>query len=140
MVSTYSQLRLIHLAFVFTWFVYLGLLFYLQFPEKSVPITFPVALGVFAISTISVARTLRQKLLFAPAAALVSDPQNAALLRRWRAGNILSFAFAESIMLFGVVLKFLGEQWKIVSVFFGVGLVLVLWAPRKIETLPSGVR
>jgi hypothetical protein len=82
MVSIYSQLRLIHLAFVFTWFMYLGLLFYLQLPEKPVPMIFPVALGVVAMSTTSVAPTLRQKLLLAPA--LVSDPENPVLLRRWR--------------------------------------------------------
>ena len=104
MVSIYSQLRLIHLAFVFTWFMYLGLLFYLQLPEKPVPMIFPVDLGVVAMSTISVAPTLRQKLLLAPAAALVSDPENPVLLRRWRAGNLVSFVFAESVMLFGVVL------------------------------------
>jgi hypothetical protein len=141
MVSIYSQLRLIHLAFVFTWFMYLGLLFYLRLPEKSVPIILTVALGTIAASTISVAQTLRQKLLFAPATALVSDPENAVLLRRWRAGNIVSFAFAESVMLFGVVLKFLGERWSIVSIFFGVGLLLLLlWAPQKIQTLTPGAR
>ena len=134
MASTYSQLRLIHLAFVLAWFIYLGLLFYLQFPEKSVPIIFPAALGTIAVSTISVAQTLRQKLLFPPATALVSDPENAALLRRWKVGNLVSFTFAESVMLFGVVLKFLGERWSIVSIFFGVGLLLLLlWAPQKIQ-------
>lgn len=141
MVSTYSQLRLIHFAFGFTWFLYLGLLFYLRLPEKPVPIFFPIALGLVAILNISAAQTLRQKLLFAPATALGSDPENAVLLRRWKAGNVVSFAFAESVMLFGVVLKFLGERWSIVSVFFAVGLLLLLlWTPRKIQTLPPGVR
>lgn len=98
------------------------------------PIIFPIALSLVAISSIQVAHTLRQKLLFAPAAALISDPENAVLLRQWKAGNIVSFAFAESVMLFGVVLKFLGERWSIVSVFFGIGLLLLLlWSPRKIR-------
>jgi len=141
MVSTYSQLRLIHLAFVFAWFMYIGLLFYLQLPEKPVPIILPVALGVVAISSVSVAQTLRRKLVFAPAAALVSDPENTAMLRQWRAGNIVSFAFGESVMLFGVVLKFAGERWTVVSLFFSVGLLLLLlWTPRRIEVLPPGVR
>jgi len=139
--STFSQLRLIHRAFVLTWCMYLGILIYLHWPEKPVPIIFPMALGVVAISSIQVVRTLRLKLLFAPAAALVSDPENAVLLRRWRSGNIVSFVFAESIMLFGVVLKFLGEQWSIVSFFFGIGLLLLLlWSPRKIQTLLPGGR
>lgn len=81
MTSTFSQLRMIHRAFVLTWFMYLGILIYLHLPEKPVPIIFPAALGVVAISSIAAANTLRQKLLFAPAAALVSDPENAVLLR-----------------------------------------------------------
>jgi hypothetical protein len=94
-----------------------------------------------AISSIQLCHTLRQKLLFAPAAALVSDPENAVLLRQWRAGNIVSFAFAESVMLFGVILKFLGERWSIVSIFFGIGLLLLLlWSPKKSQTLPPGAR
>jgi hypothetical protein len=57
------------------------------------------------------------------------------------AGNLVSFAFAESVMLFGVVLKFLGERWSVASLFFGVGLLLLLlWSPRKIEILPTAVR
>ena len=60
-----------------------------------------------------------------------------AILRRWRAGNVLSFTFAESIMLLGVVLKFLGERWSIVAIFFAAGLLmLLLWAPKKIEAVP----
>jgi len=139
MTSTYSQLRLIHFAFVITWFMYLAVLIYLKFPESQVPTVFPLVLGFVAISTISVGQTLRQRLVIAPAAALVSGPENKTILRRWRAGNIVSFAFAESIMLFGVVLKFLGERWSIVAIFFAVGLLmLLLWSPKEIAALPPG--
>jgi len=141
MTSTYSQLRLIHFAFVVTWFMYLGVLIYLKLPESQVPTAFPLALGFVAISTISVGQTLRQRLVIATAATLVSDPENKTILRRWRAGNIVSFTFAESIMLFGVVLKFLGERWNIVAIFFAAGLLmLLLWSPKRIEALPPGVR
>ena len=141
MTSTYSQLRLIHFVFVITWFMYLGVLIYLKLPESQVPTAFPLALGFVAISTISVGQTLRQRLVIATAATLVSDPENKTILRRWRAGNIVSFTFAESIMLFGVVLKFLGERWNIVAIFFAAGLLmLLLWSPKRIEALPPGVR
>jgi len=141
MTSTYSQLRLIHFVFVITWFMYLGVLIYLKLPESQVPTAFPLALGFVAISTISVGQTLRQRLVIATAVALVSDPENKTILRRWRAGNIVSFTFAESVMLFGVVLKFLGERWNIVAIFFAVGLLmLLLWSPKRIEALPPGVR
>jgi hypothetical protein len=141
MASTYAQLRQIHFAFVVTCFLYFGLLVYLNLPEKPVPGVFPLAMGFAAVSAVSVGQTLRQKLVFAPAAALISDPESTAILRKWRGGNIVSFVFAESVMLFGVALKFMGERWNIVAIFFAAGLLLLLlWAPRKIEALPSGVR
>ncbi len=133
MASVLLQLRAIHICFISTWFLYLGLIFYLRWPEKPVPIVFPLALGAFAILSISVALKLRRQLLFASAAALASQPENVELLKRWRAGNIMSFAFAESIMLFGVLLKLLGAAWNVVGIFFVGGLILILlWTPRAI--------
>jgi hypothetical protein len=141
MKSTFSQLRSIHFAFVITCFLYIGILIYLKLPEKQVSTIFPLALGFVTVSTLSVGQTLRRKLVIAPAAALVSDPENTTILQRWRTGNIVSFVFAESIMLYGVVLKFMGARWNIAAIFLVARLLLqLLWAPRKIETMPRGVR
>jgi hypothetical protein len=53
-------------------------------------------------------------------------------LARWRAGNILSFVLAESIVLFGFALRFLGGTITQSLPFYIVGVALMLvWWPRR---------
>ena len=129
--STLLALRVIHGAFILTWFQFIFLLNFVHPPERPLPLAYPMALSlVAAVSTLTCLH-LRKQLLYEPAELLASQPENQALLNRWRAGNILSFAFAETTMLLGVFLKFLGGGWKIVAIFFAAGLILqLLWAPR----------
>ncbi len=128
----FFQLRIIHGSFVLSWFLFILLTVYIIHPaDKLTGMTAPLALGVAALSGISVAQTLRQKLVTAPADELAGQPDNAALLQRWRSGNILQFAFAESITLFGLVSRLLGASWPVAAPFFAVGLLmLLLSAPR----------
>lgn len=138
MASTLLQLRLVHGAFLFTWFMYVALVVYLRWPEKPLEMQIPLAMGFITLVLISTALKIRRLLVHMPAAALASQPQDAALLKKWRGGNVFSFAAGESIMLFGVVLKFLGAEWKIAGIFFAVGLLfLLLWTPRRIATTTS---
>jgi len=132
MKAAFLQLRLIHGSFILSWFLFILVTVYIIHPvDKLTGMTVPLAVGVAALSGISVAQTLRQKLVVAPAAELARQPDNAALLQRWRSGNIVQFAFAESITLFGLVLRLLGASWPIAAPFFAVGLLmLLLSAPR----------
>ena len=132
MKAAFLQLRLIHGSFVLSWFLFILLTVYIIHPvDKLTGMTVPLAVGVAALSSISVAQTLRQKLVIAPAEELARQPDNAALLQRWRSGNIVQFAFAESVTLLGLVLKLLGASWPVAAPFFAVGLLmLLLSAPR----------
>ena len=132
MKAAFLQLRIIHGSFVLSWFLFILLTVYIIHPvDKLTGMTVPLALGVATLSGISVAQTLRQKLVTAPANELAGQPDNAALLQRWRSGNILQFAFAESITLFGLVSRLLGASWAVAAPFFAVGLLLLLLsAPR----------
>jgi hypothetical protein len=132
MKATLLQLRIIHAAFVFTWFLFILLMVYIIHPaEKSVAIAIPLALGVAALSTMSVAQAMRQKLVVAPAEELAVHPDNGLLVQRWRTGNILQFTFAESITVFGLLLRLLGASWTFAAPFFAAGLLmLLLSAPR----------
>jgi len=132
MKAAFLQLRIIHGSFVLSWFLFILLTVYIIHPvDKLTGMTVPLALGVATLSGISVAQTLRQKLVTAPANELAGQPDNAALLQRWRSGNILQFAFAESITLFGLVSRLLGASWAVAAPFFAVGLLmLLLSAPR----------
>ena len=132
MKAAFLQLRLIHGSFILSWFLFILLTVYIIHPvDKLTGMTVPLAVGVAALSSISVAQTLRQKLVIAPAEELARQPDNAALLQRWRSGNIVQFAFAESVTLLGLVLKLLGASWPVAAPFFAVGLLMLLLnAPR----------
>ena len=132
MKAAFLQLRLIHGSFILSWFLFILLTVYIIHPvDKLTGMTVPLAVGVAALSSISVAQTLRQKLVIAPAEELARQPDNAALLQRWRSGNIVQFAFAESVTLLGLVLKLLGASWPVAAPFFAFGLLmLLLSAPR----------
>jgi len=83
----------------------------------------------------------RSRHLSEAAKILGQDPVNRSGIAKWRMANVLSFAFAQTVTLFGFVLRFLDVEWKIAGVFYGVGfLLLILWAPRRIEPLAPGVR
>jgi len=126
------QLRLIHAMFIVTWFLFVFVTVYIIHPaDKLVGMTIPLGLGVAALSGISVAQTLRQRMVVTPAEELTRNPENALLLQRWRAGNIVQFAVAESTTLFGLVLKLLGATWSVASPFFAVGLLLLLFAAPR---------
>jgi len=132
MKAAFLQLRLIHGSFILSWFLLILVTVYIIHPvDKLTGMTVPLALGIAALSSISVAQTLRQKLVVAPAEELARQPDNAALLQRWRSGNIVQFAFAESVTLFGLVLRLFGASWPVAAPFFAVGLLmLLLSAPR----------
>ena len=142
MQQTLQQVRILHVAFVTTWFLFILLLKFVQPPfGTTAPEFFPLALGFVCISEVGLALFFRARLIAASETVLRSDPDDKAALAKWRTGNLLSFCFAETITLFGLMLKFLGFGWKAAGAFFVGGLILLLlWAPRKIQVLPRGVR
>lgn len=132
MKAAFLQLRLIHGSFIVSWFALILLTVYVIHPVGTLTgMSVPLAVGVAALSSISVAQMLRQKLVVAPVEELARQPDSVALLQRWRSGNIVQFVFAESITLFGLVLRLLGANWPVATPFFAVGLLmLLLSAPR----------
>jgi hypothetical protein len=61
--------------------------------------------------------------------------QDAILRSRWLAGHVLRFATAESVALFGFVLRMMGSTSILVTVLFASALVLLLiWQPGVAPT------
>jgi len=136
------NLRLVHVAFFVSWFLFIFVIETAQ-PTRiaNASMIIPAALGLIGFSEIGVGFFLRSKFIREAETVLRTEPENQAAKLKWRTGNFLSFCFAETITLFGVVLKFLGFGWNIAGIFFAVGmLLLILWTPRKSEALPRGVR
>lgn len=79
-----------------------------------------------------VALFVLRRVLFRPAAALLSSqPEDALSLKKWRAGNIVSWCFSLSIALYGVVLRYTGFSFRQAVPFFAVGFCLILLLPPR---------
>jgi hypothetical protein len=129
--STLRSARVIHLAFLAAAILYFAVLFQIRPVERSVDPILIYALAFLCLSVIWVGFFLRARMVTAPAARLSANPQDTASLKQWRSGQIVSFAFAESVVFYGVLLKFLGAAWNIAGTFFVVGvLLLVAWTPK----------
>ena len=90
----------------------------------------------FALTFLAVAMvtgiTVVRKLFIAPAAAsLQMSDSDSDMLRRWRTGYIISFAIAECIAAYGVVLRLLGFTLSQVAPFYVATVILLLMlSPR----------
>jgi hypothetical protein len=81
----------------------------------------------------------RRKLLRRSEEALTKDASNPKALKQWQAGHLMGFAFAEAIVLYGVVVRMVlgGALWQ-ASLFYAAGLfLLLLWTPRMPITTPT---
>ena len=85
-----------------------------------------------ALCTAFVGSTFRRRMLARAATALAKDASDPKALKWWEAGQVLGMAYAESIVLCGLVVRMVlrGALWQ-ASLFYSAGLVLLLyWTPR----------
>jgi hypothetical protein len=135
--KTVAEIWTIYATFVITFFLFIFMIQMVKPPEKPVS---PVVIAAFAFAAISyvpIGATLRKRFLDGASESLRKDPADSKGLRLWRTGNIFSFCIAESAMLFGVALKFLGARWLVSGIFFTFGLVLLVWRTPKLEICAS---
>jgi hypothetical protein len=124
-------MRIIHVAFVWTWFLFVLVIQIVKPVEQSVSPTILYAITAVAASDVVFGFVRRKGWLEASVEILRAQPENTQALVQWRTGNIVSFVQAETVTLFGVALKFLGASWPVAGAFFFVGLaLLLLWTPR----------
>jgi hypothetical protein len=87
---------------------------------------------VTGLTLVGVGRFFRLKMLQPAAATLQTIPDDQSSLARWRIGNLLSCLLAESVVLFGFALRFLGGTSTQSLPFYIVGIALMLvWWPRR---------
>lgn len=58
---------------------------------------------------------------------LATNAMDAVAVRRWQTGQLITYAFAEAIALYGLVLHFLGFTHIEVVPFLVVGFLLILF-------------
>jgi hypothetical protein len=90
------------------------------------------ALTLVAITTVGMIFAVRRLFVLRSEAALVSQPEDAAALQRWRTGYLAIYALSESVALFGLILRILGFTLSEVTPFYLAGFALMLvFGPRR---------
>jgi len=94
------------------------------------PLIFRV-LALLAVANLGLVLFFRTIFVRSPAEVLRSSPQDSSALAKWKSGQVLTWAFAEAIALYGLVLHFLGCPIGQVAPFFLAGaLLIVIFAPN----------
>jgi hypothetical protein len=129
--NTLRQVRILHAVFIATWFLFFVQLRFINPPEHALDPIIVYAISVACVADIGIALSFRARMISPALETLRTRPDDSAALGSWRVGNILSFTFAETVILFGFVLKILGARWNVAGIFFAASLFLFgLWTPR----------
>ena len=91
-----------------------------------------LAFLVNGLIIVAIALFFRSKVLQPAAETLQAKSDDQSALARWRIGNLLSCLLAESVVLLGFALRFMGGTTMQSVPFYlvGIGLMLVWW-PRR---------
>jgi hypothetical protein len=89
------------------------------------------AITFVCLNDIGVAVFLRSRMIGPSEESLRSNPSDESALKKWRTGVFVSLVMASTIVLFGLVLKFMSATWNVAGWFFIAGILLLLiWTPR----------
>jgi F0F1-type ATP synthase membrane subunit c/vacuolar-type H+-ATPase subunit K len=90
-----------------------------------------VAVAVMAALSMGAALMVRQAMVSRALETLQLHPEDSASAKRWFGGNMILFALCESVVVYGLVLRFIGATWIQVAPFYLAGIVLlILFRPR----------
>jgi F0F1-type ATP synthase membrane subunit c/vacuolar-type H+-ATPase subunit K len=93
---------------------------------------FYFAITLVALTTVGVIFAVRRLFVLRSEATLANQPDDAAALKRWRAGYLFTYALCETVALFGFVLRFMGFALSEVAPFYIVAIaLLLLFGPRR---------
>ena len=107
-------------------------------PTSHPPAVFVETFSILAAIMVVIAIGFRRKLLPSAMDALRHERGDAAALGRWRMANILSMVLAETVALYGLVLRAVGGSRPAAWSFFVVSFILMLlWRPRLDEATGS---
>jgi hypothetical protein len=127
--------RIVQIAIIVSVLMFIFVLHTIHPPPHTVNASLQWAIAFCAIVSALVGFIMQRKILNSPdpptnALGQTSNPQG-----RWFTGHIIRFATAESVALFGFVLRMLGSSSTLVYLLFGSSLLLlILWQPGAIPT------
>ncbi len=125
-----ATLRLVNVVY---WAMLVAALFEIgvaeQFGAKSIPKDVRIvqlALIVVSASMLASMWIVRGRMMRGIADTLRGNPGDRASIQRWWAANIVTFALCEAVVLYGLVLRFLGGSFYQSLPFYATGVVLLL--------------
>ena len=102
-------------------------------PVQSINHTFWASIAIVSVVVACTAFVFRMKMIGPALDALQITPGDVSSLNRWRAGSIVSYVLAESIVLFGLALRLVGASLPQSAWFYLAGPLLMLsWWPRRL--------
>jgi hypothetical protein len=121
--------RVMQIAFIVSVLMFICVLHVTHPPVQNVDSTFQWIIVFIAISS-AIAGFIVQKLMLRPPNPSLPQKPNSTPQARWFTGHVIRFATAESVALFGFVLRSLGSTSVVVTLLFGGSLLLLLfWQP-----------
>ena len=91
-------------------------------------------LAFMALADLTVGFFMRSSMLESAREAYRKNPKDDSWVRGWRGGNFIAFVFAETVVLFGMVVRITSGSREFALPFYIVGVaVLILWTPRRPE-------
>lgn len=131
--SSRRVLQIVRGAFLASIVIYAWMVRTLPSNVPADPRLFRIITAV-AVAEVLVMFVLRRVFVVKAEEVLVSQPEDAIALQRWRTGYLVTWCLSEAVALFGVVLHFLGFTFKQVLPFFIAGFALIVFStPRRIE-------
>jgi|GraSoiStandDraft_30_1057271.scaffolds.fasta_scaffold25216_2 F0F1-type ATP synthase membrane subunit c/vacuolar-type H+-ATPase subunit K len=132
MESSVRLLRILHAAMLFSIVMY-AVVGELAGPRQPHPMNPGFVLGLAMVSacTVLVVFLVRRTMVLRAAGVLAQQPSDAAALTRWRTGHIVTYALCESIAVYGLVLRMLGQTLGQIAPFYLAPFLLILYfVPR----------
>jgi hypothetical protein len=127
--SSVRSMRIFQSIFLIT---ILGYAYVAELSSAPAAVVQPVMIGTFsilAVLIVVIAFAFRRRLLPSAIESLQRGDANG--VGRWRTANIFSMVLAESVALFGLVLRIMGGSRRVAWPFFIVAIILLLvWTPR----------
>jgi hypothetical protein len=131
MEATLRQLRIIWIALFAAIFVYGGAASRAAVRQAPDPMVFHAIVGLAVLEVLALF-VLRRKYVLQAAPLLSNEGEKATAIARWRTGHIIVWSLSLSVGLYGVVLRFIGFDFRQVSIFFIAGIALMLFlVPRR---------
>jgi len=134
MESTVKQMRMIWIFFLVAAFAYVGVA---EFLPHSLPPIKPeiywIILGM-AIMELAAIVILRNTYFGKAEEVLRTNPNDAAATFRWRQGQLATMAVASAIILFGLVIRFIGATTIQAVPLYALGFAaMVIFQPQAVQ-------